>query len=644
MKTQIDYFSILEFNRIKSKLIEYAITEYAHRKIDGLSPFLNESELTRALNETTNAREIIDYASSPTIPKVDEIKSLMSVADKKGILYPDQLERITLFISSCKRLKAYLKKAEYTNTALAFSGINIDTLDDIFTEINRCIRGDDIVSDASKELSAIRRNIAKCENMIKTKLETLLKSKKKYCTENFIANKNGHFTLPVKKDFKNEISGTVITTSSTGTTVFIEPSAVIKLTDELASHKIDEDVEKERILYIITGLIIDNVKAINLNIEIIETLDFAFAKGKLSNELKCVRPKINTSSYMKIVKGRHPLLNQDMCIPIDFEIGNGITGIVITGPNTGGKTVTLKLVGLFTLMAQSGLHLPCIEADISMRSNILCDIGDGQNISQNLSTFSSHISNIIDILSQTGKESLVLLDEVGSGTDPAEGMGIAVSILEELENRKCLFVATTHYVEVKQYAEKKDGLINARMTFDKETLRPQYQLIIGEAGQSCALYIAKKLGFPQHLLEFAKMQINSQDNTKENNIYIPEKPISTNTPPLKTSHIEKTQIKKQTSQHALSFNKGDSVTVYPSKEIGIVYSPSDEMGNLVVQIKGKKKTINHKRLKLKVSASTLYPPDYDFSIIFDSVENRKASKKMTKHHDPDLVIKYDNNN
>ncbi len=651
MKSNIDYYNILEFNKIKDMLSQYAVTDYARDKINEMCPFMNENQLKRAQNETNGARAVIDYLGKPHIPDTNEVKKLFVIIEKDGILFPEQLDRFIRFIASCRRLKTYLKKAEYTEKSIAYFGADISTLDDIYDEINRCICGNEINSEASKELADIRRQIDNTNTQIKLKLDEILKSKKQYCNDSFISIKNGHYTLPVKKEYKNQITGSVIATSSTGTTYFIEPSAAIKLTEKLNILKTEESIEKERILYYITALIHDFHTEIKLNIETAEVLDFAFAKGMLSSEMKGAVPNINTDRYIKIVKGRHPLLNRDECVPIDFEIGNKVNGIIITGPNTGGKTVALKLVGLFSVMSQCGLHIPCESADICMNSAVLCDIGDGQNISENLSTFSAHITNIVDIISSVSKETLILLDELGSGTDPAEGMGIAVAILEELRQKKCLFVATTHYAEVKSYAENATGLMNARMTFDKETLKPQYKLVIGEAGESCAFYIAKRLGFPARLLKYAYEQTYNttvvssvpdmsfteiiSDNISETN--------DVKTTSISTPKIEKSIVKKQTSTHALSFNIGDSVVVYPEKKIGIVYKPTDELGTLIVQVQGKKQKINHKRLHLKTPASKLYPPDYDFSIIFDTVQNRKARHSMDKKFSPDAVIEYDDN-
>lgn len=621
-------------------LSDFAVNVYAKEKIVNLEPYINELQLRKALNETNEARKIIDCCGNPHIPEISEVKTIIDIIEKEGLIYPVQLGKFQCFIASCRRLKNYLKKAEGTDCSLAYNGMSIDTLDEAYDEINRCIRGDEIDSEATNELSDIRRKISNMDARIKNELDSLLKSKKKYCNDSFVSVKNGHYTLPVKKEYKNQISGSVIATSSTGTTYFIEPSVILKLTEKLEILKTDEIIEQDKILYSLSALIYKYKETVLCNIEIIENLDFAFAKGKLSAEMKAVSPNINTQRYIKISEGRHPLLNRDVCVPIDFEIGNGgINGIVITGPNTGGKTVTLKLVGLFSVMAQCGLHIPCKSADICMNGNVLCDIGDGQNISENLSTFSAHIKNVVSILESTTKESLVLLDELGSGTDPAEGMGIAIAILEELRNRNCLFVATTHYSEVKNYAENTEKVINARMTFDRETLEPQYKLIIGEAGESCAFYIAKRLGFPKHLLNYAAKQ--SQNYISDSNKYdFSDVKENDEIKTVSVPKIQKINNKKNVSSHAASFNIGDSVTVYPDKKVGIIFKTADDKGVLGVQINGKKKMIKHNRIKLKVPASELYPPDYDFSIIFDTVENRKARHKMDKRHCPDLEIKH----
>ncbi len=637
---------ILEFNKIKEMLCELALSERAKETLSNLNPFLNEKECLQKTQETTQAEKIMESLGTPPLTTMKEIDKTLELCKKGSMLIPEQLTNIAQFISSCKRMKSYLKRAKNLDVAISYYGDSINDLSELYDEIDRSIRNGLVDDLASTALRDIRRKIEIVNMQVKSKLESLLQNRKELFTDGYVTKRNGHYVLPVKKEFKNQINGTVIDTSSTGGTCFIEPAVVHKLQNDLALLQIEEDNEVRKILYTLTAFVEDNLPLIKINIDAMEILDVIFAKGKLSMQMKAVHASITTKRFIKIKAGRHPLLNQQTCVPLDFEIGNEIDGVVITGPNTGGKTVALKTVGLLSMMAQSGLHVPASRDSIfSMHNFILCDIGDGQSITENLSTFSSHITRIIEILNSANEESLVLLDELGSGTDPAEGMGIAVSILEELRAKKCLFVATTHYPEIKEYAKNTPRLINARMSFDRENLNPLYQLELGEAGESCALYIAKRLGFPQHMLKTAQnmaynqLKLRNQTSDKliiESNIEVSNN--KTNFVP-KIKKVSDTMSKKLNRCH--SFNIGDSVMIFPQKEIGIVYQTTNERGEIGVQVKGDKRVILHKRIRIQVPASELYPPDYDFSIIFDSVENRKASHKMDKGHCPDLEIKYD---
>ncbi len=633
----------LEFNKIQNKLSEYAISESAKRKILELKPFLNEREIKDKIRETSEARIILDAMGLPPMPFMKDIMEYLDLSEKGGMLTPEQLTEISIFLTSCKRMKAYLKKAEAYNVNIATYGGSIQGIEELIEEINLSIRNNQVEDNASKNLKDIRRKIEKVRDEIKNKLEKLLRSKKDWFTEGYVSKRNGHYVLPVKKEFKNQMSGSVLDISSTGSTYFMEPSSVMKLEDELNTLEIEEENEVRKILYTLTDMVVKYKYEITINIEALEILDFIFAKGKLSSDMKATEPSINTEGFMEIVNGRHPLLNQEYCVPLNFSIGRGIRGVVITGPNTGGKTVALKTVGLLQLMASSGLHIPCENANICMTNIVLCDIGDGQSITENLSTFSSHITNVIEILKHSDKESFVLLDELGSGTDPAEGMGIAIAILEELLRKNCLFVATTHYPRIKEYAKNSAGLINARMAFDRDTLKPLYRLEIGEAGESCALYIAKRLGLPKHMLERAYMEAyEKEDKSIASNVDASFLENATeNTFTSFTASIQKEIPKKQVSSRSLRFQIGDSVVVYPQKKIGIVFQCSNEKGEVGVQIQKNKQWINHKRLQLKAAACELYPEDYDFSIIFDSVEIRKARHQMGKKHQPDLEIYYE---
>lgn len=661
------YIEMLEFDKMTEKLKEYTVTQKAREKFDEMTPIMDEAELWKRQQETTEARMLLDRDGTPPLSNTDQMDMIAEGAYKGEMLSIEELEQVSRFAVLGMRLTRYLKKSDEMGLKISEYGRGLTDLEILKEEIERCIRSGQIDDYASKELREIRKKKDRILNNIRMKLDNMLKSKKECFSESFISNRNGHYTLPVKKEHKLKISGSVIDVSSSGATYFIEPSSVSKLKAELGELDIAQSNEERRILYTLSSCVGEYKAEILLNLEYIEELDYIFAKAKLSAAMQGVEPKINTGRRIRIVNGRHPLLGREYCVPLNLELGEHHRGIIITGPNTGGKTVALKTVGLFSIMAQCGLHVPCEEADLAMNTQVLCDIGDNQSILENLSTFSAHIKNVIDILELVDKESLVLMDEVGSGTDPAEGMGIAIAILEELKNSNCSFIATTHYPEVKEYAEKTEGIQNARMAFDKESLKPLYRLEIGEAGESCAFYIAKRLGMPAKMLKRAyeatyKVDSKQQDNNekvklrRENGLdeRLFEKgleEISENMPEkiehkgsgqiLKASGTKKAPMEKeesQTQKRSEGFHIGDSVMVYPQKKIGIVYQPADVKGDVGVQIQKKKVLVNHKRLQIKTKAEDMYPEDYDFSIIFDTVENRKARHLMERKYVKGLEV------
>lgn len=627
--------NMLEFDKIIEQLQKQTLTETAKHRFTDLKPYMSESELQLALRDTSEARKLFDEVGTPPIPGMEEIQKFVISVEKGAMLLPEQLEALGTFLSSVKRLQDYLKRAENFHIGIAYKGNNLDSLKEIRMEIQKMIRGGVIDDYATSSLKEIRRNLTLLNEKIRTKAESLLKNHKEYYADSFIVNRNGHICLPVKKECKLKVGGSVIEKSATGATYFIEPTAVAMMRDKLQQLKFDEENEERIILYTLSGMVADQTNIFQTNMDIISDLDFVFAKGKFSATLHAVEPKINTDRKIEIKQGRHPLLDAQLCVPLDFEIGkDGTRGVVITGPNTGGKTVAIKTVGLLCLMAQCGLHIPCEQADICMNNQVLCDIGDGQNITQNLSTFSAHITNVLEILRKGNNQSLVILDELGSGTDPAEGMGIAIAILEELRESGCLFVVTTHYPEVKVYAEQKSGIQNAMMAFDRETLKPLYRMEIGKAGESCALYIASRLGMPDTMIRRACIEVYGEQSIVENVVgNMPENKLQKKIVPS----IQKKKTAKATySKHAHDFQVGDSVMVYPEEKIGIVVRKANLRGEIVVQLKKEKRIVNHKRIKLQVAADELYPDDYDFSIIFDTVANRKARHKMEKAYRPDI--------
>ena len=631
--------TILAFHEIIDRLTEYAGTKQAKEMIQNLVPFLSEMELRKNMRDTTQARQMLDAVGTPPVPAMENMEELIDKAVRYELLTPEELEQTGMFLVAVKRMKDYLERGKALQISLAFYEENLILLEELARELERCVRNGQIDDYASPALQDVRRKIQFAEDKIKEKAEGLLRTQKKYMSEVFIVSRNGRVCLPVKKDYKSKIPGDVVDKSATGTTLFIEPSAVARYREEKELLEIEEDNEVRRIIYMLMNEIVEAEEIFRQNLRTIIKLDFIFAKGKLSVDMEGVEPNINTDRYICLKEARHPLLEKESCVPLDFEIGKERRGVIITGPNTGGKTVAIKTVGLFSLMACCGLHVPCKEADICMNNQVLCDIGDGQNIADNLSTFSSHISNVLQILRKVTKESLVIMDELGSGTDPAESMGIAIAIIEQLRLSGCLFLLTTHYPEVKTYADKYEEIVNARMAFDRENLKPMYRMEIGKSGDSCALYIAKRLGMPGNMLFTAAKEAYGEVKeslAEELELQDKEMLVKEFVPSivkLKTTTVIKPFVP--------IFTRGDSVTVLPEGAIGIVVKPDDEKGNVLVQIKGEKMLINQKRLKLKVAAAELYPEDYDFSIIFDTVENRKARHKMGKGYQGDLMITMD---
>lgn len=631
-------FYVTGYTEMITRLEECANSEQAKGMLRNLKPYLSETELKKNIRDTTQAREMLDKVGTPPVPAMEQIESNLKKAVSGELLSPEEIEQMGEFLVEVSRMKNYLERGKILQISLAYYCENLEVPDDLRQEIEHTVRGGMVEDSASSCLRQLRKELIITEEKIKQKAESILRTQKKYMTESFIVMRNGKICVPVKSEHKGKIPGSVVDKSATGSTLFIEPEQSARFREKLEILQMDEENEVRRILYTLADLIAEQEEVFRRNIETLVKLDFVFAKGKLSADMRAVEPEINTQGYMKLVRARNPLLSQEECVPLDLELGEAQRGIVITGPNTGGKTVAIKTVALFTLMACSGLHVPCEEAKICMRSQVLCDIGDGQSITDNLSTFSAHICNVLEILRKVTSESLVILDELGSGTDPAEGMGIAVAILEELRQSGCMFLATTHYPEVKNYADEHEEILNARMAFDRENLRPLYCLEIGKSGESCALYIAKRLGMPLDMLQAAAKRAYGEEKRIPAELeYGTEKKMTKEKVP---SII---QVKKQPTlrKEKELFVRGDSVTVLPDKKIGIVVTPADDRGNVLVQINGEKIMVNYKRLKLKVSASELYPEDYDFSIIFDTVDNRKARHKMEKSYRPDLEVRYD---
>lgn len=626
----------IEFDKIKELWAELAMTDWAKEKIREAAIYLSETELKRKLKDTTDARFLIEKLGTPPLQNMTELKEILLIAEKGDCLTPYQLERVEKVLVVIKRLKDYLTRGKMYQNSLAYYEENLDDISELRQDICNKIRNGAVDDYASKELEQIRKQIIKCEEQMKQKAEQILRSNKEYMADNYCTFRNGRICLPVKKDYKLKISGSVIDKSSTGSTLFIEPAGVAKHYEELQLLRISEQNEVYNILYTLSVFVLASAPVLQADLEMVEKLDFIFSKGKLSMDMDGTEPAINTDRTIKLWEARHPLMDRTIAVPLQFEVGGATRGIIITGPNTGGKTVAIKTVMLNCIMAQCGLHVTCKQADICMSSSYLCDICDGQNLSENLSTFSAHITNVLEVLSEANQDSFVIMDELGSGTDPTEGMGIAIAILEELRKSGAIFLVTTHYPEVKEYADKAEDIVNARMAFDKETLRPTYQMVIGEAGESCAFYIADRLGMPEEMLKVAIRAAYGEDAVSSYTFSNQPSNIAKKS----KNKITKAKKAKNSNELTTKYKIGDSVMVYPEKKIGIVCVPINEKGVLRVQLPNKKIWINHKRVKLHVAATELYPEDYDFSIIFDTVENRKKRHDMERKY-TDAVIELD---
>ena len=501
----------IEFNRVKEIWSGLAITSKAKQQIELKWIILDETTLRREIKDTTDAKELIKKLGNPPLQDVSEILEILEIAQKGDCLSPYQLERVEGILTVLDRLSSYLKRGHQYQNDLSFYDESLYTQEELREEIATQIRGERVDDHASKLLLEIRIKIQQLEDEMKKKAESVIYNNRDYMADNFYTTRNGRICVPVKKEYKYRIPGSLVDKSSTGSTLFVEPEGVIKIGEEVQSLRIDEENEVYRILYTLTAMVADCAEALTESIRIIEKLDYVFSKGKLSIELDANEPQINLDRRIVLDEARHPLMDPQICVPLNFELGTNNRGVVITGPNTGGKTVSIKTVMLNAVMAQCGLHVCCKSADLCMNSGYFCDIGDGQDLTDNLSTFSSHIKNVLNILAEIDKDGFVIMDELGSGTDPQEGMGIAIAILEKLRETGANFLVTTHYPEVKEYAAKSDGIVNARMAFDRQTLKPTYQMIIGEAGESCAFYIADRLGMSKEMLKIAVAAAYGED-------------------------------------------------------------------------------------------------------------------------------------
>lgn len=560
----------LEFDKILERLSSYCITNNAKKMALNLYPSNNKQDVEKLLKQTSNAVNLISKSGSIPIEPFNDVQVYIKNLESHYFLSAKALLETANILRLARLIKQYYYENEEFNTP------KFSTLADIFLKLysnenieqkifSSIIDENTIADDASKVLSSLRRNRKKLEQDVRDKLSNFTHSStySKYLMDTIVTIRNDRFVIPVKEEYKDKISGSILDMSSSGATLYVEPSIIYELNNKINGIKAEEAIEIEKILKNLSSLLFSIAENINTDVEIITLLDFIFAKAKYSKSIDGTEPQITDNKMFSFISARHPLINPDIVVPIDISVGENYTSLLITGPNTGGKTATLKTVGLLILMAQSGLYVPAKSASIFVFDNIFADIGDEQSIQESLSTFSSHILNIIDILNMSTKNSLILLDELGSGTDPIEGSSLAISILEYFHNLGSITIATTHYPELKNYALITDGFENASSDFDVQLMKPTYKLLIGVPGKSNAFAISKNLGLPDGIInrayEFVKEDhINIENLLK--NIYDDKLEIES----------EKENIKKNSNQIELlrkSLERDNSVLDEKAKNI-----------------------------------------------------------------------------
>ena len=506
---------VLEFNKVKDKLKTYAITESGKRLVEQLTPYKSIYEVRNKLEESNEALDILIRKGAPPFEGLFDTREALERAGKGGVLTAGQLLRVGGMLRCSRRFKEYIERKddEVSYKHLEDLAFVLTPLKKLESDIENAIVSEEEISDkASGTLYGIRRSLKEKNSSVREKINSIVRSNSKYLQDSLYTMRGDRYVIPVKAEYKGAVPGLVHDQSSTGATLFIEPMSLVNLNNEIKELMLKEKAEIERILSELSAKVYENFEEAKNNYEILTELDFIFAKGKYASKLNAVIPAVRDDRSFDIIGGKHPLIDPKVVVPSDIYLGEEFTTLMITGPNTGGKTVTLKTVGLLHLMALSGLLIPARDGSaVAFFNEIFADIGDEQSIEQSLSTFSSHMTNIVSILEEADKDSLVLFDELGSGTDPTEGAALAVAVIETLKNRGARLIATTHYSELKGYALRTVGVENSSVEFDVETLKPTYRLLIGIPGKSNAFEISKRLGLGEDVIVKAKDYMSKEN-------------------------------------------------------------------------------------------------------------------------------------
>lgn len=651
---------MLEYESIKEDLAGYAVSYEGRARVARLAPQEDIRMIQREISETEEALELLRKGSSIPLPSLDGIQLVMSLIGTGYLFTPQDLTAVQTFLQSCGQLKKYMASKGEAVWRIGIYSSSLQELPVVQQEIVRCIRHGLITNEASRELDKVRRKMAVLKEKIGQRVQSVMSKHAAILQENIVSIRGGRYVIPVKREWYKQVKGRMLDQSTSGQTVFIEPQEISSLQAELEMLQVEESREESRILGVLSDLVEREGQTLRQNIDITGRYDFIFAKAKYAASMDAVVVELNDRGETVIRGGKHPQLVSTM-VPLDVEIGRGYKGLIITGPNTGGKTVVLKTLGILSLMVQSGLLVPVQPGSrFAVYRNIMAVIGDGQNLEQSLSTFSAQIQSLVQMLKAAGPSTLLLIDELAAGTDPSEGIALSIALLEAISEKGATVMVTTHFNELKTFASQTRGFENARMEFDAATLLPLYRLTIGQAGQSYAIEIAMKLGLTSEVI--ARSQEIIQGQSKEI-----QEVTNINNPSLEQlgweekqdqreqggQGVKEEQLAKQAHQahqahrtdpveiKAPVFEIGDAVWVTSLRRMGIVSELEDSRGILEIQIQKQRVKVNRKRLKPYIKREELYPEDYDMDIVFDSKENRKKRRSMSKRHIEGLKIELD---
>ncbi|MHA6484031.1 endonuclease MutS2 [Paenibacillus sp. strain BS8-2] len=646
----------LEFHKVKEQVADRTVSNAGRKLAESMKPSADYGRVHAWLQETEEAAILLAAGSSIPISPMEGIEPFLALLGKGRIYNEQELEQLGIWLTSVAQMKKYMNAKEQLAPTISGYADSMYECRELRDDLQRCIRFGSLTDEASPDLAYIRRQTYAVEDQIQKRMTGAMNKYKSSLQESVISKRSGRFVLSVKRELRKHVPGSVLDESASGQTLFIEPMEVAELHMELQQWKSAEERERTIVLSRLSDEADNHSTELKMNVQAMAIFDYIVARGKFARSIGGKRTRLIDKPYVRLVEATHPLLGKG-AVPLQVELGLKWNQLMITGPNTGGKTVTLKTIGLFVIMNQCGLLVPASpESELGLFSHLFVDVGDGQSMEQSLSTFSSHISVLSEMLRYADDKSLLLMDELAAGTDPSEGIALSIAVLEQLKRQGAKVAATTHFNEIKLFASSTEGCQNGRMTFDPETLQPLYRLEIGEAGDSHAFAIARRFGLPEGVMRRAEellVRKGGGASSYVDVISVPRTELQDDSQSGRTPKSSKaakgsdvnSDVSKDDnntsigSQVARRFAQGDAVWIYPLKRSGVVFREADEKGELVVQVQGQKMRFNHKRLKPYIAKEKLYPGEsYDLDIVFESKENRKARNLMNRKHAEGIEI------